>query len=106
MLAIGAAFYGERPTGRAMLGAALSLVGVAVVLARGEPARLAQVRFVPGDLLMIVGAIVWSFYSWMLVRPPASIAGAARPDWDWAGFLLVQTLFGVVWAGIAVNARR
>jgi drug/metabolite transporter (DMT)-like permease len=30
----------------------------------------------------------------MLVRPPAHMRGAARPDWDWAGFLLAQCLFG------------
>jgi drug/metabolite transporter (DMT)-like permease len=26
--------------------------------------------------------------------------GGQRPDWDWAGFLLVQTLFGLLAAGV------
>lgn len=105
MLAIGALFYRERPSQRAVAGAALSLAGVLVVLARGDPALLAAVRFVPGDVLMLVAALAWAFYSWLLARPPASIAGDARPDWDWAAFLLVQVLFGVLWAGAAAGAE-
>lgn len=100
MLAIGALCFGERPTRAAMAGAVLSLLGVAVVLSRGDAAQLLQVRFVPGDLLMLLAIASWAFYSWMLVRPPASIAGEARPrQWNWAGFLLVQTIFGTLWAG-------
>jgi drug/metabolite transporter (DMT)-like permease len=100
MLAIGAVFFRERPTRHAVVGAALSLAGVAIVLARGELAQLAQVRFVPGDLLMLLAIASWALYSWLLARPPASLAGEARPrEWDWAAFLLAQTLFGVLWAG-------
>jgi drug/metabolite transporter (DMT)-like permease len=105
MLAIGALFYREHPTRRAMLGAALSVAGVAVVLARGDPAQLAQVRFVPGDLLMIVAIVGWAFYSWLLARPHPSLRGDARPQWNWAAFLLAQTLFGVVWAGAAAGVE-
>lgn len=97
MLAIGALFYRERPTRRSMIGAALSLAGVVVVLGRGDVTLLAQVRLVPGDLLMLVAIIAWAFYSWLLARPHPLLSGKARPDWDWAAFLLVQTMFGVVW---------
>ena len=103
MLAIGALFYGQRPTRRELLGAALSLGGVAVVLARGDASQLAQVRFVPGDLLMIAAIVAWAFYSWLLARPHPLLAGEARPKWDWAAFLLVQTIFGVGWAGAAAG---
>jgi drug/metabolite transporter (DMT)-like permease len=58
------------------------------------------VRFVPGDLLILVAIIGWAFYSWLLARPPAHMQGANRPPWDWAGFLLVQTLFGLVAASV------
>jgi drug/metabolite transporter (DMT)-like permease len=106
MLAIGALFFGERPTRRALAGAALSIAGVAAVLARGDLERLAQVRFVPGDLLMLVAIASWALYSWLLARPPASLAPDARPrEWGWAGFLLVQTLFGVGWAGAAAGVE-
>lgn len=101
MMLVGALGYRERPTARGLLGAALSLAGVAVVLARGEFAQLAQVRLVPGDLLMLLAILCWAVYSWQLARPAPSLAGEQRPDWDWAEFLLAQVLFGVLWAGAA-----
>ena len=101
MMLVGALFYGQRPTRRGLLGAALSLVGVAVVLARGELAALARISFVPGDLLMLLAMLSWSFYSWMLAKPAPSMAGEQRPAWDWWGFMLIQTLFGLAWAGSA-----
>jgi drug/metabolite transporter (DMT)-like permease len=104
-LAVGAVLHRVRPGARELAGAALSLAGVATVLARGETARLAQVQLVPGDLLMVAAALSWSVYSWMLSRPPARLAGAARPDWNWAEFLLVQMLFGLVFAGAAAGVE-
>jgi drug/metabolite transporter (DMT)-like permease len=101
MLTIGAAFYRTRPTARELLGAALSLAGVAVVLARGEWSQLAAVRFVPGNVLMIGAVAAWAFYSWQLARPHPLLSGAARPSWDWAGFPFAQMLFDVVFAGAA-----
>jgi drug/metabolite transporter (DMT)-like permease len=78
--------------GRQLLGAALGLVGVAVVLGRGSLETLRQVHFVPGDLYVLLAVIGWAFYSWLLARPPAHMQGTQRPaHWDWAGFLLVQT---------------
>jgi drug/metabolite transporter (DMT)-like permease len=96
MLAVGALAYGVRPTRRQLLGALLGLVGVALVIGRGSWQTLLAVRFVPGDLLILVAIIGWAFYSWLLARPPAHMQGTNRPPWDWAGFLLVQTLFGLV----------
>lgn len=104
MLAVGGVFYGERVTRRQLLGAVLGLLGVAVVLGRGQWHTLLQVRLVPGDLYMLLAVIGWAFYSWLLVRPPRHMRGAARPGsdegWDWAGFLLVQALFGIGAAGV------
>ncbi|MEK9774604.1 MAG: DMT family transporter, partial [Quisquiliibacterium sp.] len=105
MLAIGAVFYRQRPSARSLLGAALSLVGVAVVLGRGDLAVLARVQFVVGDLLMIVAIIGWATYSWLLARPHRSMRGDARPNWNWAEFLLIQMLFGLVFAGTAAGAE-
>lgn len=105
MLGFGALLHGVHPTRRELLGAGLSLVGVLLVVARGEPARLAELQFVPGDLLMLLAIVSWALYSWLLARPPAHLQGDARPDWDWAGFLLVQTAFGLVWSGAAASAE-
>jgi drug/metabolite transporter (DMT)-like permease len=99
MLAVGALVYGERPTLRQLIGAALSLLGVATVVSRGAWSTLAQVQFVIGDVYMLIAVIGWAVYSWLLVRPPASMRAPQRPDWDWAAFLLVQALFGLVVAG-------
>jgi len=91
---VGALFYRVQPTRPQLLGAALSLAGVLTVLARGDPLALLRIQLVEGDLLMVLAIIGWACYSWMLVRPPEHMRGAARPDWDWAEFLLAQCLFG------------
>lgn len=99
MLGFGALLHGVRPSGRELAGAACSLVGVAFVIARGEPARLAELQFVPGDLLMLLAIVTWALYSWLLARPPAHMQGEARPPWGWAEFLAVQIAFGLLWSG-------
>lgn len=101
MLLVGALFYGEHPRPAQIGGALLSLAGVLLVLLRGDPAQLASLRLVAGDLWMLLAALSWAFYSWQLARPAAALAGAARPDWNWAEFLLVQALFGLVWGSAA-----
>ena len=95
---VGVLFYRAHPSRVEVAGALLSLAGVATVIARGDPAALWQIRLVEGDVLMLVAIVGWSFYSWMLARPPATMSGSERPDWDWASFLLVQCLFGIVWS--------
>ena len=95
MLAVGALFYGERPRARQLAGAALGLAGVLLVISRGEPAALLQVRLVTGDVFILLAVLGWAVYSWLLARPPAHMRGTERPDWDWSGFLLIQTLFGL-----------
>lgn len=101
MMLVGALFYGQRPSGRGLAGAALSLVGVATVLTRGRVEALGTLHFVVGDLLMLVAMLCWAFYSWMLAKPAPSMAGDRRPAWDWAAFMLLQTMFGLLWAGSA-----
>jgi drug/metabolite transporter (DMT)-like permease len=101
MLVVGALFYGVRPQAAQVGGAALSLLGVALVLSRGRLETLAGFALVPGDLLMLVAIAAWAVYSWMLARPPAAMRGSARPAWNWAEFLLVQVIFGLGWALLA-----
>lgn len=101
MLLVGALLHGERITRRQVLGALLSLAGVAMVLARGHWSTLLEVRLVPGDLFMLVAVVLWSFYSWMLARP--SDDSAQR--WPWAEFLMAQVLFGALWASLAAGGE-
>jgi drug/metabolite transporter (DMT)-like permease len=105
MLGLGMLLHGIHPNGRELAGAALSLAGVALVVTRGEPARLAELQFVTGDLLMLLAVVCWALYSWLLAKPPAHMQGPQRPDWDWAGFLLVQIAFGLVWSAAAAGAE-
>ena len=105
MLLIGLLFHGERPGARAIAGAVLSLAGVTLVISRGSLETLRHVHLVPGDLLMLLAIALWSAYSWMLARPPASMRGEARPSWNWAEFLFAQMLFGTAWAGILAGVE-
>lgn len=105
MLAMGALWHGVKPQRRELAGAALSLAGVACVLARGDLATLARVQLVPGDLLMLLAIAAWAVYSWMLARPPAAMQPPHRPSWNWAEFLCVQMVFGLAWAGAAAGAE-
>lgn len=95
MLLIGRLFFGATVSRKQIVGAAMSIAGVLLVLSRGEWRQLLALRLVPGDLYMIIATIIWSLYSWLLVRgkEPDDIRG------NWAAFLLAQVSFGVVWSG-------
>lgn len=108
MLAVGALAFGERPARRQLVGALLSLAGVAIVIGRGAWRTLIEVQFVVGDAFMLGAVIGWAVYSWLLVRPPAALRPpprAALERWGWAGFLLAQCVFGVAAAGSAAVAE-
>ncbi|MGB6242598.1 MAG: DMT family transporter [Castellaniella sp.] len=96
MLIVGRVFHGAAIHPAQVLGAVLSLAGVAVVLSHGEWAQLWALRFVVGDLLMVLATIIWAFYSWQLTRVPADAPVRAH----WAGFLLGQVLYGAAWSGL------
>ncbi|WP_066339872.1 DMT family transporter [Azohydromonas lata] len=106
MLAVGALFYREHPGPKQILGALLSLTGVLFVIARGDPHALLSVRFVRGDLYVIVAIIAWAFYSWLLARPPGAMRGDHKPAWHWAEALLLQVLFGLLGAGAAAALEQ
>jgi drug/metabolite transporter (DMT)-like permease len=56
------------------LGISVSLVGVVVMITRGDMAALLNLRFNPGDLWMLLAAMVWGVYSALLKRRPADLA--------------------------------
>ena len=96
MLLIGAVFYQTKPTVLQLVGAMISLLGVAIVLTRGELATLLSMQMVIGDLLIMSATILWATYSWMLSRPGTS----TERQWPWADFLLAQVLLGMLWTGL------
>jgi drug/metabolite transporter (DMT)-like permease len=96
MLFIGSVFYQVKPRLVQMIGAVVSLVGVAVVLTRGDLSALLSMQMVVGDLLIMVATFLWAFYSWMLSRPGAS----NERQWPWADFLMAQVFIGLLWTGL------
>src|SRR5665647_2088100 len=101
MLAVGALFFKQRISRQQIAGALLSIVGVLVVLSRGQWALLAQVRLVPGDLYVLLATLAWAFYSWLLAQPrePPDIRR------DWAAFLMAQIVFGLGWSGLFAGSE-
>ena len=99
-IVIGALFYKEQPNIKQIIGALISLIGVTVVIVRGELERLIEIEFVAGDLLMVLATILWGAYSWMLSHPKES----TERTWPWSYFLLAQVGFGFCWSlGFAVT---
>jgi drug/metabolite transporter (DMT)-like permease len=95
MLLIGALFYQTKPGLLQLVGAVVSLLGVAIVLTRGDLSTLLSMEMVLGDLLIMLATITWAFYSWMLSRPGVS----TERQWPWAEFLMAQVFVGLLWTG-------
>ncbi|GAB2735605.1 DMT family transporter [Melaminivora jejuensis] len=95
MLLLGRLLFGVPVSGRQLAGALASVAGVLLVLSRGSWQELLALRLVPGDLYMVLATLAWALYSWLLVRTdqPAGLRA------DWAGFLLAQMVFGLMWSG-------
>jgi len=94
MLLIGALFFKQTVRKRQMLGALLSIVGVLLVLCRGDWQALAKLHWVLGDVFMLIATACWSWYSWLLARTQAPTEARS----NWANFLISQMMFGVLWS--------
>jgi len=94
MLAIGVVFFGQSLRKQQLVGAALSVLGVLLVLCRGNIPTLLQVELVWGDVFVLLATACWAAYSWLLsvTQEPASVRGS------WAAFLLAQIAFGLFWS--------
>ena len=80
--------YGERLTWRQAAGITISLAGVITIISRADWAGLAALRFLTGDLWMLIAVVFWAFYSVMLRRRPAELP--AMP------FIGATTIIGVI----------
>jgi drug/metabolite transporter (DMT)-like permease len=94
MMLVGCLFFGVPVRRWQVVGAVLSILGVLVVLCRGDILQLLALRLVAGDVYMILATIAWSFYSWMLLQQ------RDRPQLraDWAAFLATQVMYGLLWS--------
>jgi len=95
MMLVGRLFFGVPVRAWQSAGAVLSILGVLVVLCRGDWHQLAALHLVIGDLYMILATIAWAFYSWLLMQQKDAPGLRA----DWAAFLLVQVAYGVLFTG-------
>lgn len=77
----------ERATLRQVAGMLVSAAGIAIILCRGEPGRLAELQFQSGDAWILLAMPVWGLYSVLLKRRPGELGGYA--------FLLVISVAGV-----------
>jgi len=85
-LLVGAAFFASGVARRRWVGAAISLIGVLWVIARGEPGNLLRLHFATGDLIMLAATLAWSVYTWLLTT--------RRPALPLTAFLAVQIAMG------------
>jgi len=95
MLFIGAVFYQTKPSALQLLGAVVSILGVSIVLTRGDLSALLSMQMVTGDLFIMLATCLWAFYSWMISRPSSS----TERQWPWAEFLMAQVFVGLLWTG-------
>ena len=68
IVAIAAVLHHRRPRPLELTGLALSLAGVAVIVARGSWSTIASLAFNGHDLVMLLGMGVWAYYTVRLAR--------------------------------------
>jgi drug/metabolite transporter (DMT)-like permease len=67
------AIDGDKITRRQIGGTVISMVGLAIVLGRGDPTRIFDLRFSIGDIAILAVMPLWAFYTVMLRRRPLEI---------------------------------
>ena len=67
------ALYREPVAPRLVLGAAVSLVGVVIIITRADPAVVWGLRLSVGDLLAVLAMAAWSLYTVLVKRRPADL---------------------------------
>jgi drug/metabolite transporter (DMT)-like permease len=78
----------EHATRRQIAGVLISLVGILVILSRGEFGNLLQLEFHAGDGWILLAMPVWGVYSVLLKRRPPGLGGLE--------FLFIITVAGVL----------
>ena len=86
-LAASFAFYRERVTHRQIAGILISLLGVVVIVIRGDAAALFDLSINIGDLVILISVGTWSVYTVMLPRRPSQLSPVA----------LLAILFAIGW---------
>lgn len=102
-------------------GAVIAIFGVLVIVSRGDPSVLINLRPNPGDIWMIVSVTGFSFYAVLLQKLPSEVPGLLTlnaiqclgillllPFYVWEGIYIRPmelnqfTIISVFWAGIMI----
>jgi len=75
IILLGWLIYRETITRLQMVGVAVSLAGILVIISRGDPVVLAQLRLNKGDLIVLFGMVFWAAYTVFLRMKPAELPG-------------------------------
>ncbi|TWD04444.1 drug/metabolite transporter (DMT)-like permease [Sphingobium sp. AEW010] len=78
-------FFGDRASALQIVGVTLSMLGVAVIVLRGDLAALARLTLNFGDFLVLCGVVCWALYTAFL---------RLRPDCHPASFLTATFVIG------------
>jgi len=70
IIALSWALLGKRLQAREWLGVLISLAGVLIIVAHGDPQTLLELRPNKGDLWVLAGFLSWSLYTVLLSRRP------------------------------------
>jgi drug/metabolite transporter (DMT)-like permease len=95
---------GERIRPVQMAAAAVALCGVAVILFKGSPANIADLRLTTGDIWVAVAVLSWTGYSILLKGRPSVLDSFARLTVITAAGVLVLvpfTLAEIAWQGMS-----
>jgi drug/metabolite transporter (DMT)-like permease len=121
--------FGDRLSLPQIAGMIAGLMGVLLIIAKGDPRTLAALRFNPGDLILLAAILAWSAYTAFLRKRPrmswqsynfityaiAAIAnipiaaaelamgGSITPSWAAAGAIVYVAIFPSLLAYIFYN---
>ncbi|MDQ0326123.1 drug/metabolite transporter (DMT)-like permease [Rhodopseudomonas julia] len=79
--------FRERLTFGQLAGIVVSLIGVVVIVSRGQLQVLAHLRLNPGDVIMLIDVVIYATYSALLKR---------RPPLHWLSFLAITVGWGAI----------
>lgn len=100
IIVLGWAIYRDTISRLQMLGVAVSLAGIAVIIARGDPAILATLSMNVGDLIVLAGMVFWAAYTVFLRTKPVELPGLAMLACCGSiGVMLLLPLFVLEMAG-------
>ncbi len=60
----------DRVTWQQVLGIAISTIGVVLIVTQGNPMAIADVEFVPGDLVILCAFVAWAIYTVVIRMKP------------------------------------